>query len=200
MHAYAEEIERTPRTDRQLQIVVGNRMLATALTEIARRKGWSTVAGGDSSVLVTDAVAARTGDVAAGGSTVLVCEPTAFDARIAIDAVAELIVVAVVLSDEPDDLALALDAVADDRGTIPGRVLRLAGEMPVLSERQSAVLAAVVHGSTNTEISRDLPMSLATVKREVAVLYQALSAVTRPALIAEASRLGVRPSVGWLSV
>jgi DNA-binding NarL/FixJ family response regulator len=145
-------------------------------------------------VIVTDRVVARLGGMPAGNRTVLVCDPTPFGAKESLAAVSELVACAVVCADAPGDLDAALRGAADGRCSIPMRVLDLASEMPLLTERQLAVLSAVVAGETNSATARASYLSLATVKREMAALYSALGASSRPALSAAARSLGV-PSV-----
>jgi DNA-binding NarL/FixJ family response regulator len=77
------------------------------------------------------------------------------------------------------------------RVSLPTRVLDLAADMPQLTERQLAVLSAVIAGQTNAEISRGQDLSPASVKRETSALYTALGAQTRAALAAAGRLLGV---------
>jgi DNA-binding CsgD family transcriptional regulator len=178
----------------QVQVSVSNEMVAEALTAVAGRGGWDTVARrGPGDVLVTDVAPARPGNRPAGNDVVLVCHPTPLDARRAVDSVSECLAAAVVCADRPGDLAPALDALRTGRVSMPVRVLALASQMPHLTERQMAVLGAVMAGQSNAEIGRGLYLSPASVKRELGFLYVILDSSTRSALVAEAIGLGVVP-------
>lgn len=167
-------------------------MLTEALAVSAERCGWERVGrrrGGE--VLVTDRVVVRHLRTPAEHRVVLVCEATPFGARAALDAVSELVAVAVVCCDEPADLVSALEGLLVGRVSVPLRVMDLAGEMPDLTERQLEVLAAVAAGQSNAAIGRGLYLSAASVKRELAALYAALGMSNRLELAASAQRLGV---------
>lgn len=167
-------------------------MLAEALVAAAARSGWGHVSHrAPGAVLVTDRPAARLRGSPAGNNAVLVCEPTAYAARRALDAVSELVAAAVMRSDEPADLTSALEGMAVGRASIPMDVLALAAQMPAITERQTAILGAVVAGQTNTDICRGMYLSPASVKRELSALHQALGSVSRVGLAASARELGV---------
>lgn len=181
-----------------LHVKVRNEMLGEALIAAAERHGWRhrcSLAPG--TVRVVDRPVARPDGAPAGNLTVLVCEPSSFAARQALDALSELLVVAVVCADAPADLIAALEGVRVGRVSVPTRVLDLAAEMPQLTERQLAVLSAVVAGQTNAEIGRGQHLSQASVKRATSALYAALGAQNRAALAAAARQLGVpaRPAL-----
>lgn len=182
----------------RLHVQVRNEMLGEALVAAAERHGWRHQrAFAPGMVRVVDRPVARPDGAPPGNLTVLVCEPTAFAARASLDAVAELLVVAVVCADAPADLVSALDGVRVGRVSVPTRVLDLADDMPQLTERQLAVLSAVIAGQTNAEIGRGQDLSPASVKRETSALYTALGAQNRTALAAAGRRLGVpaRPAL-----
>lgn len=179
-------------TPPHLHVNVRNAMVTEALIAAAERHGWRHDASFEpGSVLVVDRPVARPRGAPAGNRAVLVCEPTSFEARRALDVVAELLAVAVVCADAPSDLESALDGVLVGRVSMPTRVLDLAASMPHLTERQVAVLGAVVAGQTNADIGRGLYLSPASVKREMAALYAALGAQSRSALAAMGRELGV---------
>lgn len=190
-----KEIETLRMVRPTLHVQVRNAMVGEALIAAAERNGWEhdrvSVPGG---VVVTDRPVARREGVAAGNRTVLVCEPTSYAARQALDLLSELLAVAVVCADAPADLVSALEGLEVGRVSLPTRVLDLAAGMPHLTERQVAVLGAVVAGQTNADIGRGLYLSPASVKREMSVLYTALGAPSRPALAAAGRELGVPPS------
>ncbi len=124
----------------------------------------------------------------------LVCEPTPLAARTAMDAMSNLLAAALVATDRPDDLACALDGLADGRGSVPVRIMALAADMPDLSERQRVILSAVVAGQSNLEIGRGLYLSAASIKREMSSLYGALGVLNRSVLVATAMTLGIPPA------
>lgn len=184
----------TEQSSLRLSVAVNNAMVAEALCAAAGRAGWEAVrVRGDGDVLVTDAAPARAAGSVAGNRVVLVCEPTPFAARSALNSISELTAAGIVCADEPADVGCALDSLARGQASVPLRVLALAEQMPDLTERQVEVLTAVAAGRSNTEIGRNLFISAASVKRELAVLYCALEAPTRPALTARALELGVTP-------
>ncbi len=176
----------------RLHVQVQNAMVGEALIAAAERSGWEhDRTPMTDAVLVADRPVARMDGAPAGNRAVLVCEPTSFAARRALDVLAELLAVAVVCADAPSDLVSALEGVQVGRASVPTRVLDLAADMPHLTERQLAVLSAVVAGQTNADISRGLYLSPASIKREMSALYAALSAQNRPALAAAGRMLGV---------
>lgn len=184
----------------RLSVAVRNAMLAEALSAAALRAGWVPVAARhEGTVLVTDRAPARPAANPPGNRVVLVCEPTPYGARKGLDAISELTASGLVCADAPDDVGSALDGLARDQVSVPLRVLELAAQMPAITDRQIEVLTAVAAGLSNTEISRNLHLSAASVKRELAVLYCALGSSTRSLLAAEAFELGVssrlRPSL-----
>jgi DNA-binding CsgD family transcriptional regulator len=167
-------------------------MLNDALVAAAERSGWEVVAErGPGETLVTDVAPARLAGHRPGNDAVLVCDPTPFAARCALDAVSNLVAAAVVVSDEADGLAAALDGVLADRVTFSARVLELSARMPHLSERQLAILRAVIAGQSNQEIARGLYLSLASVKREMGFVYVIMGVSGRSALTAQALGLGL---------
>jgi DNA-binding CsgD family transcriptional regulator len=182
----------------RLHVQVRNEMLGEALIAAAERHGWRHQrAFAPGTVRVVDRPLARPDGSPPGNLTVLVCEPTSFAARASLDAVSELLAVAVVCADAPADLVSALEGVRVGRVSVPTRVLDLAAHMPQLTERQLAVLSALIAGQTNAEIGRGQGLSPASVKRETSALYTALGAQNRAALAAAGRLLGVpaRPAL-----
>lgn len=177
-----------------VRIAVHNPMVAEALSATAVRSGWrETVNHTCGQVLVSDRPPARRSTERGGNNVVVVCEPTPWGARAALDSVASLLATSVVCADQPADLARALDAMVQDAASIPIRVLDLAGEMPLLTERQSLVLGGVLAGQSNSAICEGLYVSVASVKRDLTCLYSAFGASTRSSLVAAAARVGVPP-------
>ena len=175
-------------------VAVANPMIAAALSVTAQRQGWQTRPVPEpGAVLITDRLPPSStgeGDVDA---VVLVCDPTPFAARRAVDAVAALRVTAVVRADQPDDLRAALACLEEERGSIPRTILSLAAQMPEVNQRQVALLGAVLAGQTTSQMARGLHLSPASVKRELGALSRSLDATTRAALLARALELGVQP-------
>jgi len=181
----------------RLSVAVHNAMLAEALSAAAVRAGWVPVAARhEGTVLVTDRAPARPAGNPAGNRVVLVCEPTPYGARKGLDAMSELAAAGLVCADAPGDVVCALDGLARGQASVPLRVLELAARMPEITDRQIEVLTAVAAGQSNVEIGRNLYLSAASVKRELAVLYCTLGAATRPVLAAKALELGVSPRFG----
>ncbi len=182
------------RHGRVVCVAVGNSMVAAALTVTAQRQGWLTRPSPEAgSVLITDRVPTSPTDRARVDAVVLVIEPTPFGARRAVDAMAALEVTAVVGADQPDELDAALACLADERGSVPRRILDLAARMPEVTERQAALLGAVLAGQTTSQMARGLTLSPASVKRELSCLSGTLEVSSRAALFARALELGVRP-------
>ena len=100
---------------------------------------------------------------------------------------------AVVLADQPDQLATALRAVGGGNATTPSRAIELAAELPSLSERQELIMRAILAGQTNKQLSRGLGLSPASIKRELTELYRHLGAANRLELAHRAMTLGFVP-------
>ncbi len=64
-----------------------------------------------------------------------------------------------------------------------------------LTDRQSDVLALLMEGKSNKQISRELDLAEATVKVHVRSILRALDASSRTEAVVAASRLGLTPSV-----
>jgi two-component system response regulator DesR len=62
---------------------------------------------------------------------------------------------------------------------------------PVLTDRESAVLALIATGATNREIAAELHLSPHTVKEHASALYRKLDARNRADAVLRAQRLGV---------
>src|SRR4029453_595772 len=100
---------------------------------------------------------------------------------------------AVVLADQPDQLATALRAVGAGNATAPSRAIELAAAMPALSDRQVVIMRAILAGQTNKQLARGLGLSPASIKRELTELYQHLAAANRLELAHRAMTLGFVP-------
>lgn len=177
---------------RCLQIMVEHPMVREALSATSRDVGWTVVSQrGTEGVLVTDIAVARPIDRVPGNQVVLVVDPTPLAARRALDAVSNLVVGAVMLSDDPGGLKVALDGLAAGRLTVPIQVVNLAARMPHLSERQLAILGGIIAGQSNSEIARAMHLSHASIKRELGFIYQIVASSGRSSLVGAALQLGL---------
>ncbi len=173
-------------------IAVRSETLARALTFVGRAAGWvdaDRMARCD--VIVVDSIEALCSTDSR--CRILVTEPTPKDCRAAVDQMMSGTAQAVVLADQPDQLATALRAVGAGDATAPSRAIELAGEMPRLSDRQVVMLRAIVAGQTNKQLSRGLGLSPASIKRELTELYRQLVAANRLELAHRAMTLGIGP-------
>lgn len=176
----------------EVVIDVASETLRDAMLFTAQTAGWKPRRTlGPDTVLVTDFLHAR--PPTGSRRTVLVVEPTPLAARDGMRALACGRVATLLCSDRTSDLRTALGALSEGWTATPARVVRLASEMPDLTARQLDMVASVVGGRTNVDISRELHISLATVKRELAVVGVLLGAASRTELVQTARRLGVRP-------
>ena len=166
---------------------VADSNLSRLLSYVASSAGWSVC----SNPSPDDPVVTDVCPPAGAGRTVLVVRPTPFAAAEALDAVLSLDAAAVLCSDTPDALPSTLDGLSNDTVAVPSRVLRLAREMPQLTDRQMAIMVGVVAGRSNAELARDLCVSTASVKRELADLYRVCGASNRASLAARGYELGL---------
>jgi len=121
---------------------------------------------------------------------VLVVQPTPAECRLAVEAVVDGRVHAVVCRDEPDQVPDAV--LAADKGwtPIPARVLATARHGPRLNGRLIEVLRLVVAGRTNHQIAVRLNQSQSTIKRDIAELLRQFDVTSRLRLVSEAVALG----------
>ena len=173
-------------------VAVRSETLARALTFVGRAAGWLDAdrqAGCD--VVIVDSIEAlRAAD---SPYRILVTEPTPKACRGAVDEIMSGTVQAVVLADQPDQLATALRAVGAGNAMAPSRAIELASEMPSLSDRQEVIMRAILAGQTNKQLSRGLGLSPASIKRELTELYRQLDAANRLELAHMAMVLGFGP-------
>ena len=178
----------------EFSLDVRTETLARALAYVGQQSGWSERSSiGPTTCLVTDRVLALDARDHVGWRRILVTDPSPFMCRRALNALSAGTVISVVLTDEPDGLADALDAVLAGRLSAPGRVIEQATRMPQLSDRQQAILSAVSAGQTNHQMGRALKLSDASIKRELSRLFQALRASNRLELGYRALQLGITP-------
>ena len=95
-----------------------------------------------------------------------------------------------------DQLAEAIRSVANGERVIDRNLVALlrrghGQDVLPLSERELEVLDALAKGSTNREISRDLFISQATVKRHVESIFEKLQVSDRASAVAEGFRRGL---------
>ncbi|HEX7166314.1 MAG TPA: LuxR C-terminal-related transcriptional regulator [Acidimicrobiales bacterium] len=100
------------------------------------------------------------------------------------------------------DLTLVPAAVTAGRAglaTLARPLLALAATVPVLAERQVGVLSALAAGASLPVVAARLEVSTATVKRELASLYEEIGVTTRVELVLAARRLGILDEQGQVT-
>jgi DNA-binding NarL/FixJ family response regulator len=97
----------------------------------------------------------------------------------------------VLASDEHDLVPDALAAAALGYAVLSQRVFELARRMPDLTGRDRALLSLVGTGASNAEVSEQLRLSTATVKRELSRLAADLEVEGRSGLIEAARDMGL---------
>jgi DNA-binding CsgD family transcriptional regulator len=185
-----ELAERRLAGSRTYVIDVRDETTRRALLQVGSMAGWEarrTVAPGCH--LVVDAVRAQPHDLAA--RTVLVVDATPFAADRGLSALVSGNVAAVMSGARPSGLVRALESLSCGWGGIPLELLSLAAAMPDLTERQLAVVGAVISGQPTHQIARGLYLSHASIKRELGLLFRSFGAENRIALAALGSQLGV---------
>ena len=182
----------SPSTVGVFLVVVRSETLARALTFVGRAAGWLDAdRHARCDVVIVDTIEAlRSAD---STYRILVTDPTPKACRGAVDEIMSGTVQAVVLADQPDQLATALRAVGAGNATAPSRAIELASEMPSLTERQEVIMRAILAGQTNKQLSRGLGLSPASIKRELTELYRHLAAANRLELAHRAMTLGFGP-------
>jgi DNA-binding CsgD family transcriptional regulator len=125
--------------------------------------------------------------------TILVTEPTPCGAHAAMRALASGTVTAVISSDRPNDLAEALSSVRNGWAAAPIEIIEAAARMPDLTERQVAIVGAILAGQSTRDIAKGLFLSDASVKRELAAMFRSFGAENRLELAAFGASLGFRP-------
>ena len=100
-------------------------------------------------------------------------------------------------STDPDITIQALRLVLAQGVYLPPMALRHAaqrishGQLPVLSEKQTAVLQRLLQGKSNKLIARDLDIAEGTVKAHLFAVYQALGVNSRSQAMCKAFELGL---------
>jgi DNA-binding NarL/FixJ family response regulator len=97
----------------------------------------------------------------------------------------------VLASDEHDLVPEALAAAALGYAVLSTRVQDAAREMPELSGRDRELLTLVATGASNVEVSEQLRLSTATVKRDLSRLATELDVDGRPGLMEAARDMGL---------
>lgn len=188
------------RTAREFCIQVDNEMVRAALSFVGLNGGWTERRSiGDDTFVVSDYSPTFTnGQI--GSRNVLVVESSPCAARRAIRALASGSIMAAFPIDEPRFLLPALEALRKRHAMVPTSIFDLAASMPELSDRRLDILSALVAGQSNRDIAQSIYLSEASVKREIAALFQEFGVGNRLALAARASELGVhaRRSRSWL--
>jgi DNA-binding NarL/FixJ family response regulator len=167
-----------------VDIDVADTTLRLALCFVAEDSGWQRGPTDDRALLVS--TRARAGTTV----HVLVVEPRPADCKAAIEAVASGRALAILCADEPDRLAMALDAARAGFALIPGRVIAAANAAPTLDGRLRETLSLVAAGNSNASIARTLHESESTAKRDVATLMRLFDVTSRRALAGVAAQAG----------
>lgn len=179
-------------SSREFCVNVCNEMVGAALSFVGSNGGWTPrrTIGADTFV-VTDVAPART-VVERSSRCVLVLESSPFAAQLALRSLSRGRVMAAFTVDEPRFLLPALESLRQRHAMVPASVFELASLMPELSVRQLDILAALTAGLSNRDIAKGIYLSEASVKREIAVLFQLFDVASRLALAARATELGIR--------
>lgn len=189
-----------PSEDRGSFCIVGlGTTLHRALTFVGTGGGWvERVNPSEQTFIVSSSAHAVRAGERIGRRRILVIQPTAYAASIAVSAVANGLVMAVFRADQPDDFITALEALEQDRVMMPGSVLELSTTMPDLSERQRLIIAGLMRNRSNREIGMMLKLSPTSVKRELTDLFRTCGVISRGELVLTGLRLGIDP-VAYLS-
>ena len=92
------------------------------------------------------------------------------------------------------ELLKAIRLVAEGRTYVPAEIaMRLAERLPCeeLTSREQQVLALVVEGATNAQISRKLGIAGSTVKNHVSSIFEKLGVTQRTEAVAVAIKRGI---------
>lgn len=98
---------------------------------------------------------------------------------------------AVLKSADLDELCRAISAVAEGRTYLSAEIEQIMTEdppLPKLSPRQADILASITRGLTNTDIARQLGISLPVVKEHLSILFQKIGVSNRAEAVALALR------------
>jgi DNA-binding NarL/FixJ family response regulator len=124
-------------------------------------------------------------------TSVLFVDPSGAACASAVAAFADGAASVVLASDEHDLVPEALAAVAMGYAVLSTRVHETAACMPDLSGRDRELLTLVATGASNVEISEQLQLSRATVKRDLNRLAAELEVEGRPGLMEAARDMGL---------
>lgn len=176
-----------PRSLTTLRLHVADRLVEAALNAVAMACGFATTtaAGSKAAFVVTDRVG--TSD---GRSTILLIDPTPAQARAAVTAVVEGQACLVLSTSLIEHLADVLWAVRSGLALIPEEVLQMAREAPVVTDRQGCILRDLASGLSNKQIATRKCVSVATVKRDLAILFGLFACSNRTELVSRAVTLG----------
>jgi DNA-binding CsgD family transcriptional regulator len=158
--------------------------------------GWSRTRGAEPGVAtVADQLPERPG---LPPLDVLVVGPTPAASRAGLDAFGRDAARAVVASTDPAAVPRALEAARQGLCTVSQSVVATAQGCPPLTPRLERTLLMVLRGRQNQQIAREMRISEATVKRDLAELLKRFDARNRVVLVATALRLGL-PAYGRAS-
>lgn len=162
--------------------------LRRALSYVGEAAGWCEVPSADAA---TAAVCDLGTQVGPQPRRILVVDPTPCATEGALEAIRRGDACGALTSDRPDDLLPVVLAATRDQVLVPGPLVRLAGTMPELTDRQRAVLLCLIDGKENASIARELCLSCGSVKRELGDLFKLLGARNRSSLARSAQQLGL---------
>jgi DNA-binding NarL/FixJ family response regulator len=179
----------TPGPERLVRIDLEDSSARFALCFAVEQAGWvRTRRSGPGVATVADRLPAGP---AAALLDVLVVPPTAAAGRAALDALGRGAARAIIAATDPAAVPPALEALREGRCTVSETVLAAARDYPRLTPRLERTLVLVVRGRQNREIARELRLSEATVKRDLAQLLKRFGVPNRVSLVATALRLGL---------
>ena len=178
----------TDRHKVELRVEVESAVVRLALRYVTEDSGWELChmhPSGCACLLVADRATAegRHADVLIVRDDVAGCQD-------ALDAVLAGQARSLVLCDEPETLASAVELLHRGATYVPERVLHLARNAPRLTARQRRTLRLLAAGRTNREIALGLHLSPSTTKRDIADLLEIFDVANRAALMSAANRLG----------
>jgi hypothetical protein len=173
-----------------VHIAVTDITLRLALTYLSESDGCRVTVHRDAAdVVVGDLRAAR---IAAAPVDVVVVDPLPLPCQEGIDLTITGRARAVVGSDDPRTLTVAMRSAANGLATIPCRIIDIAGELPRLPDRLDATLRCVIAGQTTSGIAHRLHQSESTIKRDISALLRHFDAPNRQSLAGAAAAAGYR--------
>jgi DNA-binding NarL/FixJ family response regulator len=189
---------RGSRTVSTASIEVKNNAVRLALGNVASHHGFRPISNG---AMATCRIADDCRDPG-DAVDVLVVEALPVRAAMALEAMRTGAARTIILADDPEGLAFAIEGLSKGVATIPAVLIELAGCIPPLTPRQHELLSALVDGHDKVAVIADrLGQSLATIKRDLVRLYESFGVGGRHELAEVARSLGYpahrRPRRRW---